>query len=168
MPFIPAPEVWPLPILAGDGAAALSCPARAGKFIVRRAVAHGVVIGDLFAGCDIAHSNECNLARKPSVRCATVVDVVRRLAIRQRDKVVVVLNLQGIAPHATSRTRHTSCPPARCQRRRRGYAMAMSRAKTAMKKPSVPCVPGVSSRQSVRPSADRGGSVASAARQASA
>src|SRR4029077_6010980 len=67
------------------------------ELVVRRAVAHGIVDGDLIGRPDPAHGDDGDLPVEACIRLAAVVDVVRRLVGVQRGEIKALLDLRGVA-----------------------------------------------------------------------
>src|SRR5512136_3107288 len=96
MPAIALPQQWVAPVVARHAAAAASRAAGAIELVIRRAVAHRIVNGDLIAGVDRLHGDDGDLPGKTRIRIARVVDVVRRLVSRERGEVKPLLHLHGV------------------------------------------------------------------------
>jgi len=62
MASVPLPQRWLPPIVAGDAAATARCSAGAVELVVRRAVTHRVIDGDLIAGLYRPHRHDGDLA----------------------------------------------------------------------------------------------------------
>ena len=56
------PQLRSSPIVAGHLPTAGAGPTRAGKFVVGRAITHGIVEADFFTGQDVSHGHQANLA----------------------------------------------------------------------------------------------------------
>src|SRR6516164_11313717 len=96
MPSVALPQYRITPVVAGNLAAALGRTAGALELVVRRAVAHGVVDGDLIARMDRVHGDDRNLPVEAGIRLTTMIDIVRLLVGRQRGEIKPLLDLHGM------------------------------------------------------------------------
>src|SRR5271169_2554589 len=96
MSGIALPQDVIAPIVAGYAATAPGRTAGTIEFVVRRAIAHGIVDCDLFTWTDRPHRHDSDLSVEAGVRIASVVDVIRRLVRRKRGEIEAILDLDGV------------------------------------------------------------------------
>src|SRR5678815_1278396 len=87
MPGIALPQSGIAPIVTRHAPAADGGAAFAVELVIGRAVAHGIVDGDLFAWLDALHGDDGHLPVEPRIRLAGVIDEVRRLVGSERRKI---------------------------------------------------------------------------------
>src|SRR6188768_1398409 len=96
MPGIALPQSGIAPIVARHAPAADCGAAFAVELVIGRAVAHGIVDGDLFAWLDALHGDDGHLPVEPRLRLAGVIDEVGRLVGSERRKIESLLDLHGV------------------------------------------------------------------------